>query len=238
MSPTPSVAPLAESAEIEVTPFPLDGEGGLPLALARSWLSEDELERAGRFRFERHRDRYLRGRGMLRALLAARLGRTPEELAFTTGAKGKPALAGAGPGFNLSHSEGRAVLAVGDLPDLGVDIEGYDRRVDLDGLARRCFRPSEIAWMASFPPERRHLAFFRIWTAKEARMKATGEGFSLEPQRIELRFADGFPQGIAEPAEPAAHLASVVLPGGECACCVVALEPFRVRLAEPPAFDA
>ncbi len=233
MPPSPSPA---VPDEIEVTLFPLDDEPTLPLALARSWLSADELERAERFRFERHRDRYLRGRGMMRALLAGRLGAAPGELVFTIGEKGKPRLAGLDLGFNLSHSEGRAVLAIGAMPEIGVDIEGFDRSVDLDGLAMRCFRESEIAWMNAFPAATRHRAFFHLWTAKEARMKATGEGFSLEPKRIELGFEDGLPQRIVEPAFPPAHLASLVSPDGASACCVVALTPFRVRLAEPPDF--
>ncbi len=234
-------APLSEPAspgpsEIILTPFPLEGEGSLPLALAQSWLSADEQERASRFRFPVHRERYIRGRAMLRALLARRLGCSPDELVFTLGERGKPALDGPGPGFNLSHSEGRAVIAIGEMPHLGVDIEGYDRQVDLEGLARRCFRDSEIAWMHAFPPPERHLAFFRIWTAKEARMKASGEGFALEPKRIELHFQDGFPRGLLEPLSPPAYLVPALLPDPDCACCVVALAPFRLRLQEAPSF--
>lgn len=232
----PASPPSSTSVEIEVTSFSLDDERGLPLPLARSWLSEDELERAARFRFEKHRDRYLRGRGMVRALLAARLGKSPRELAFSIGEKGKPRLVGPGPGFNLSHSEDRAVLAVGDVRDIGVDIERYDRCVDVDGLARRCFRESEIAWMGAFPPAERHRAFFRIWTAKEARMKASGEGFSLEPKRIELSFGNGFPHRVVEPLEPSAHLVSLALPGEDVACCVVSLVPFRVKVVAAPVF--
>ncbi len=233
MRPSPPAAP----DEIEVTPFPLDDEDVLPLSLARSWLSAAERERADRFRFEVHRDRYVRGRGMMRALLARRLGTVPGDLAFAEMGKGKPVLPDAALSFNLSHSEGRAVLALGEVPGIGVDVEGCDRRVDLDGLARRCFRESEIAWMNAFPPEERHLAFFRLWTAKEARMKAGGEGFSLEPKRIELAFSGGFPNRVVAPTDPPAWLAPVILPDAGTACCVVAFAPFQVRLGEVPVFD-
>jgi 4'-phosphopantetheinyl transferase len=224
------------SIAIEVTPFSLDEESVLPLALARSWLSKEELERAAAFRFEVHRDRYVRGRGMMRALLARRLGGAPGSLAFAIGEKGKPSLVGVQTGFNLSHSEGRAVLAIGPVEHLGVDIEGYDRRVDHAGLARRCFRDSEIAWMERFTPDERHLAFFRIWTSKEARMKATGEGFQLAPQRIELEFADGFAVRCLEPVDPPAHLVAVKLPDEGAACAVVALAPIHVVLGEVPSW--
>ena len=85
MPPVPSESENESSIAIEVTPFSLDEESVLPLALARSWLSEEELERAAAFRFEVHRDRYVRGRGMMRALLARRLGGDPGSLALALG---------------------------------------------------------------------------------------------------------------------------------------------------------
>jgi phosphopantetheine--protein transferase-like protein len=220
---------------VEVTIFPLDDDSAMPLALARSWLSADEAARAAAFRFEKHRDRYVRGRGMMRGLLARLLGAAPRELAFSIGDKGKPHLASARVSFNLSHSEGTAAFALGEVPYLGIDLERLDRTVDIEGLARRCFREKEIAWMHSFPEAERHHAFFRIWTAKEARMKATGEGFSLEPRRIELAFDAAHPVRCLEPAAPAAHLATLALE--EAACTVVALAPFRLAEAAPPAWD-
>lgn len=233
----PASSATESSIAIEVTPFSLDEESVLPLALARSWLNEEELARAESFRFEVHRNRYLRGRGMMRALLGRRLGVEPASLAFAVGDKGKPSLVGDLTGFNLSHSEGRGVLAIGEGADLGIDIEGYDRRVDHAGLARRCFRDSEIAWMESFAPDERHLAFFRIWTAKEARMKATGEGFQLAPKCIELAFAEGFAVRCLEPVEPRAHLVAVRLPDEGAACAVVAMAPFHVVTGEVPSWE-
>jgi 4'-phosphopantetheinyl transferase len=231
-----TAGPASEApVTIEVTLFPLDDDSAMPLDLARSWLGGEEAARAASFRFDVHRDRYIRGRGMMRGLLARRLGVDPGSLVFDLGAKGKPRLQGHPLGFNLSHSEGAAAFALGDLADLGVDIERYDRTVDVGGLARRCFRDNEIAWMHTFPEDEKHRAFFRIWTAKEARMKATGEGFSLEPKRIELAFEHGFPVRCLEPATPAAHLAT--LAPDEAACTVVALAPFRLIETPPPPWD-
>lgn len=214
----------------------------MPLELARSWMSPQERERAARFRFDVHRDRYVRGRGLVRAVLARRLGLDPAELRFEEGDRGKPRLHDGALEFNLSHSEDRAALAVADpLPvggigGIGIDLERYDRRVDVAGLARRCFVESENRWLAGFSEPERHLGFFRIWTAKEARMKASGEGFQLEPRRIELVFAGERPSGYLQPAEPSAHLASLELEG--TACAVAAFRPFRLRLEEGTAFAA
>jgi len=220
----------APEAEIFVTPFRLDEGAPLPLALAREWLNEEERGRADRFKFAIHRERFTRARGMLRHLLAARLGERPQSLVFAVAERGKPYLPGADLHFNLSHSEDRAALAVSRLASIGIDIERFDRRVDVEGLSRRCFRESEIARFAGMSDEEKQRAFFWVWTAKEARMKATGDGFHLEPQRIEVAFADGLPSRYLAPADPAAYVRPVVLPGDETACTVAALAPFRVSV--------
>jgi 4'-phosphopantetheinyl transferase len=228
----PGEDPSEAIREIALLPFSLDDEQGLPLALAESWLSTQERERAARFRFDVHRHRYIRGRGRVRAVLGRRLGLDPAALSFAEGERGKPRLLDGALEFNLSHSEDRAALVVaepmpsGALGGIGVDLERYDRRVDVPGLARRCFVGSENAWLASFPEETRHLGFFRLWTAKEARMKASGEGFQLEPRRIELAFAGDRPARYLAPAAPAAWLESIELDAAVCA--VAAFGPFRL----------
>ncbi len=223
---------LDETSEIEVFSFGLDDGDVLSLELAESWLSGEERARAARFRFPVHRDRYVRGRAMVRWTLSRRLRVDPASLVLVEGERGKPRLADAALEFNLSHSEDRAALAVGRVPGIGIDLERYDRRVDARGLSRRCFRETEIAWLETFPESERHLAFFRIWTAKEARMKATGEGFQLEPKRIEIGFEGAWPYRCLEPVTPVSHLVSLDL--GDAVGAVVALAPFRVRRVDPP----
>ncbi|NLT70399.1 MAG: 4'-phosphopantetheinyl transferase superfamily protein [Verrucomicrobiaceae bacterium] len=224
------------AGEIVVTPFRLDETSSLSLELARSWLNEEERARADRFKFGIHRDRFTRGRGVLRHLLAASLGKRPESLVFATGERGKPYLPGTDLHFNLSHSEDRAVLALSRLECVGIDLERYDRSVDIDGLSRRCFRESEIARFEGMDEAEKRRAFFWIWTAKEARMKATGEGFHLEPRRIEVAFSKGLPSRYLAPDHPPAYVRPAVLPGDETACSVAALAPFQVVLTAPPVF--
>ena len=153
---------LPRPDEIEVIPFPLEGEGSMSLDLTNSWLNQEERARAERFRFPVHRERFIRGRGMLRRLLAAYLETDPAAITFEIGEKGKPYLPGSAIHFNLSHSEGRAVLAVSRLPSIGIDIECFDRRVNVDGLSRRCFRESEISGLLELPEEEKRRAFFWI----------------------------------------------------------------------------
>lgn len=221
--------------EVEVIPFRLDDDAVLPLGLAREFLSDDERVRADRFRFEIHQNRFTRGRAMLRRLLSERLGTSPGDLAFELGERGKPFLLGSTLHFNLSHSEDRAALAISVLPSIGIDLECFDRRVDVEGLSRRCFRDSEISSLLDLSEEEKRRVFFWIWTAKEARMKATGEGFHLEPQQIEIGFKNGLPASCLAPVTPAAHILPVMLPDDGAACTVAALSPFQIVLRGAPA---
>jgi 4'-phosphopantetheinyl transferase len=88
------------------------------VAALQRLLAPDELARADRFRFDRHRRRYAVGRGRLRELLGGYLGLAPAALVFGYGEKGKPYLAGpagaaaGGLAFNLSNSHELALVAV------------------------------------------------------------------------------------------------------------------------------
>src|SRR5712671_2612469 len=90
-------------------------------------LSKDERQRASRFIFERDRNRFVAGRGMLREILGRLLRLEPGELIFSYGFRGKPRLAAAAWGnflhFNLAHSDSLAVYAVSRGHEIGVDVE-------------------------------------------------------------------------------------------------------------------
>lgn len=129
--------------------------------------------RADRFVAEKHGQAYRAGRARLREILGGYLDQPPEALAFEYNAHGKPSLPD-GPAFNLSHSGGWAALAVTDQP-IGVDIEAI-RPVEA-AVAKRFFTPVEQAALAA--AGRWDLAFFQIWTRKEAFVKACGPGLSM-----------------------------------------------------------
>lgn len=122
---------------------------------------------------------YLRETDRLRCLaagvlLARELGVHRDE-DLVTGAYGKPSLRDGRAHFNLSHAGFYAVLAVAEQP-IGVDIEPiqpFDWHV-----ARRCFTGREMEWLEADASDS---AFCRLWTGKEAIMKATGNGFALDP---------------------------------------------------------
>src|ERR1043166_6480325 len=109
------------------------------LAGFRATLEPHELERAGRFHFEKHQRHFVVARGGLRYVLGQYLDVKPDELRFSYGAYGKPALVGEALRFNVSHSHGMALVAVSADRDLGVDVEHVRADFATEDIAERFF---------------------------------------------------------------------------------------------------
>jgi len=158
----------------------------------RSVLSGEELDRAGRFRTEVLAHRYLVSRVMLRRVLGAAMNLAPERVAFGREARGKPCLVDpAGIGFNLAHTGDLMLLAVTPGVPVGVDIERVRRLKAAQDIARRFFTGREAGWLRAFEGAAVDRAFFRLWTRKEAVLKATGEGISSGLGTFEVLEANG-----------------------------------------------
>lgn len=167
-------------------------------AALRESFSAREAERAESFAHDEHRFRWSVGRGLLREALGRAAGCPAREVVFGYGGHGKPTLAN-DPSlrFNLSHSGGLALLALSRSGEVGVDVE-LPRARRTDDLARRYFAPGEQQRLFSIvDPAVRADAFFRLWTCKEAFLKATGEGLSRSLRSYEIE-ADGL-DGSAAP---------------------------------------
>lgn len=130
------------------------------------------------------RREYLLGRGLLRQLLAERLGCQTDELRFDTNAHGKPELRSHRWQFNLSHSGEWLVLALCREGPLGVDIEMGLRRRPVLPLARRFYADSEYQWLRALPEQEQASAFYRLWSRKEAVLKAQGNGIAAGLDKI------------------------------------------------------
>ena len=198
----------------------LDDDRDIGLVEAWQLLSAEETARARRFHFDRDRDRYVRGRGFLRSLLGQLCAQHPAELVFGTGPQGKPFLQDHAVSFNLSHSRDLAVLAVSRMGPVGLDIEFIDRQVDSAGLAQTCLAPHEAAVLDGLCTADRAPRFFAFWTAKEARMKLTGEGMSLPPHTIVLDLHKGCPIGYLHPETPVAQAVFLDLGYPGTICCL------------------
>jgi 4'-phosphopantetheinyl transferase len=157
-------------------------------------LDAAEHARAARFVHELHRRRYVAARAALRAILADVTGETASRLQLCDDALGKPELAHPiGWRFNLSHSEDWALVGVqrGQAP-IGVDIEVIRPVEEALALAGRHYTPSEQAALAATADgATQHLAFLRVWTRKEACLKAIGLGLRLAPSSFEAGGGEG-----------------------------------------------
>ncbi len=195
----------------------LEGQGAEKREDAAAILDEAEKARGARFHFVRDQDRFIRSRAFLRRVLGQTAGIPPDALKFGSTGHGKPCLAG-GPDFNLSHSGGYAVLALSQTGPVGVDIETEDRRIDPLALGQVCFTAAEYRVLEKLDDVSRRRRFLAFWTAKEARMKLTGEGLSLPPRSIVLYLRDGWPVGYMAPTHPAARLYKIDLPVPDLLC--------------------
>jgi 4'-phosphopantetheinyl transferase len=92
----------------------------------------------------------------------------------------------AGGDVGWSHSGEGLLIAFGTAMDVGVDLERIRPRPNAIALARRFFAPAEADWVASLPAERVETGFLRLWCAKEALLKAHGEGLSCGLHRLRL----------------------------------------------------
>ena len=153
-------------------------------------LSPDERERASRFRFEKHRAQFALTRATLRRLLASYLSVSPREISFCYSSHGKPCLSESSLDFNVSHTEGMAVFGFTRGRRIGVDVERIRVDFRLDEVAGRFFSIAERTALDDLPTGERHTAFFRIWTRKEAYIKARGEGLSHPLDQFDVSVDD------------------------------------------------
>ncbi len=88
--------------------------------------------------------------------------------------------------FNHSHSRQHYALASSfELSDVGIDIEDLDRKVRFDALAQHAFHPNELKYWQDLEHDADY--WFRVWTTKEAVLKASGLGIRLSLNELDTR---------------------------------------------------
>ncbi|MBU9810667.1 4'-phosphopantetheinyl transferase superfamily protein [Rahnella sp. SL6] len=115
----------------------------------------------------------------LRQVLANCLSVTDEQLIIARTPQDKPWLPGA-PWlhFNLSHSGASAAIVLCSGTEVGVDLERISGKVEVKkAIARRFFHPDEQRWLAE-DEEHYLVRFTRLWSIKEAWLKARGTGLT------------------------------------------------------------
>ncbi|MYJ86093.1 MAG: 4'-phosphopantetheinyl transferase superfamily protein [Rhodobacteraceae bacterium] len=158
------------------------------------WLDQKEKERLQRYRYGRTRRQYCLCRSAMRHLLCCFLNSRNEKLSFDTNNYGKPIplIDGkpASASVNLSHSGNHGLVGIAPGGQLGIDLEVPVPLENLEGIGQMVFTGEEQSELASASGMEKINLFYRLWTLKEALIKALGTGFSLNPNQFEI------PQGL------------------------------------------
>lgn len=217
--------------QVDVWQFPLHHQPNWALAC----LSQDELARANRFHFAKHRQRFAVARAGMRLILAQYQDTSPDQLSFTTNAHGKPALTSTQFGFNLSHSGELAMLAVSKHPEIGVDVEYFSPRPFL-GIAQHCFSDIEIQALTALPAMSCMLGFFKIWSQKEAFIKAVGMGLAYPLKDFSVRINPATDYAITDPLTGTSWDMHSFMPKPAC-CAAVCIPPTVSHICKIPLTD-
>ena len=150
-----------------------------------------ERSRAAGFVLEQRRQQHLAAHVLKRVSLSAEWGIPPKAWTFAVTPNGKPFVTGpAMLYFSLSHCEGMVACAVSKDLEIGIDIESVASAslLESDDQYRQCCAPEERAWLYDLPVSERPTGALRLWTLKEALVKATGRGLSQPFADIAFRF--------------------------------------------------
>jgi 4'-phosphopantetheinyl transferase len=161
-------------------------------------LNNEEIRRANRFHFDKHRFHYIVARGKLRKILALYTEIDPALIEFDYNEYGKPFLRYPvnGPYFNLSHSRDMAVLAFSSKHEVGIDIEYMELRDTIFKIARRFFSETEVEELMNLPADDQLQGFFNCWTRKEAYIKGKGKGLSIPLASFSVTLSPGAPVAL------------------------------------------
>jgi 4'-phosphopantetheinyl transferase len=164
-------------------------------------VSTEETARAAGFKKTRDAQNYLLRKGMVRAILGPYIRKEPREVRFVHGESGKPDLYPAGEvqdiRFSLSHTDEMVCLGISRKSRIGLDIVKRDSLYPFSATAQYLFTRGELQWMTRTSSHEQHIRFFRIWSLKEALLKAMGGGAGMMQETevsgiMKNRSLDGF----------------------------------------------
>ena len=137
-----------------------------------------------------------------RQWLGERLDCAPEAVPLQRDGHGRPQLVAAYRHWdcNWSHSGEGLLVALGQRMQVGIDLEWVRPRLRALELARRFFTAAEAEWLAERDESERSGAFVRLWCAKEAVLKAHGQGLSFGLHKLAFQItAQGLRLAACDP---------------------------------------
>ena len=176
--------------EIQLWWFNLDQTKGI-VDEYYSLLNQGEKKIIRKFKTRSLRDRFTVSRGVLKSLISNYLHIDPAEVEFALNSHGKPLLSPKqnkiNLKFNISHSNKRGIYAFTKDKNVGVDIEAIQEYADLEDVAELCMSDYEKCWFFKLPKAARCSTFYKVWTVKEAFVKAIGAGLYFPLKNVEVK---------------------------------------------------
>jgi len=157
-------------------------------ALWACWdlLSPEETRLASSYRFVKDLREFVITRAVLRQVLTRYTGQSPADLRFESNPGGKPVLQGAQTlHFSVSHCSDLALIAVACVR-IGIDVEHVRPGNFWQKVIGQYLSPRERAYLEALPAKSRTVALYRIWTRKEAVLKAVGTGLLYPPHQVSV----------------------------------------------------
>ncbi|MGQ9847560.1 MAG: 4'-phosphopantetheinyl transferase family protein [Bacteroidales bacterium] len=148
------------------------------------------IEYSNRFVREQDRNRYVVTQYFLREFLSYYLKIDFDKVEISYSKSGKPYLndkINSNLKFNYSHSGDYIIYAFTSDDEIGVDIEEIKDIPELDELSRTHFSDEEQSiYFELKNPDRKKQLFYKIWTRKEALLKAAGSGITIDLQSLRV----------------------------------------------------
>jgi 4'-phosphopantetheinyl transferase len=192
------------------------------LRLDRLPLSAEEWTRAARYVRDADRSAFVAGRVLTRVLLARRGNCDPRDVGLAPDGHGRPTVIRPrrlrGYHFSISHARGLVGVAVSPAGPIGLDLEPLDRRIAVTSLTDNVLAACEYDALRGLPAEVARTRFLRLWTLKEAYLKARGIGlagslaavaFDLDPLVATLLADDDAPWSFEQRTWPTGHIVAV-----------------------------
>ncbi|WP_158505847.1 4'-phosphopantetheinyl transferase superfamily protein [Geminocystis sp. NIES-3708] len=142
-------------------------------------LFDDEQEKVNTFASDLFKKRFIITRAYLKIILSRYLKIKPEKIYLKYNSKGKPELDTLlfDIQFNLSHKNNYIIYSF-SKHTIGIDLEKIDHKTKVEKIAERFFCKNEFDYLKQLDLREKEDYFFKLWTKKEAYLKAIGEGLS------------------------------------------------------------
>ncbi|HUH29218.1 4'-phosphopantetheinyl transferase family protein [Gelidibacter sp.] len=148
------------------------------------FLSDSECQRANRYHFIKDKNRFIICRALLKLLLAEYTALDISQISIEVDAHKKPYLP-SHPSvyFNVSHSLDYAIIAIAENP-VGVDLEYINKEFNYKEILPNVYHQKEMDEIEI--SKDKYLTFYKLWTRKEAVVKAIGKGIDNDLYKISV----------------------------------------------------